>query len=57
MPESNIRSEPPFMGPETEFPMGVNMVYMYAFNYIGDEAKCTTRVIVRGMLKLQNLTL
>ena len=48
MPDENVKFQPEFVTPYTEFPIGVTFVKVKAFNLIGDEVRCSYRVQVKG---------
>lgn len=48
MPDENVKFQPEFVTPYTEFPIGVTFVKVKAFNLIGDEVGCSYRVQSKG---------
>lgn len=47
MDDKDIRSNPPYVSADYEFPLGHTTVKMFAKNEVGDEASCTYRVHVK----------
>lgn len=48
MPDENVKFQPEFVTPYTEFPIGVTFVKVKAFNLVGDEVGCSYRVQAKG---------
>ena len=55
MPDENIKFQPEFVSPYTEFPIGITFVKVKAFNLIGDEVECGYRVQVKGKISYLGL--